>query len=64
LKKKDKLSSLKNSLKQYKLIKKVTSVILAVTINISLTPSSKRLRFNKPWNPNSVPIKIIFLKPE
>ena len=47
-----------------KLIKKVTSVILAVTINISLTPSSKRLRFNKPWNPNSVPIKIIFLKPE
>jgi hypothetical protein len=51
-------------LKQYKPIKRVTNVILAVTINISLTPSSKRLLFNKPWNPNRVPIKIIFLNPE
>ena len=60
----DKLISFLNSLKQYSAIKAVTKVILWVTMRTSFTPSSIKLLFSRPWNPNSEPIKIMFLSPE
>ena len=42
----------------------MTSDILVVTTKISFTPSTNKLLFSKPWNPNKIPIITIFINPE